>query len=283
MENNFDFDFSNVRIHENSTSEKVARDINARAFTYRNNIYLGKGESSNDYSLISHEIAHVTQQNKKPNLNTIQRRVTVLPNTAAVNDIMNQMQTMCPNMTLTNTGLDINGNMTQSTTQTAAWLDNAINSTSRTFTIQVDKVSNAPRNVTLHNGTNTTIPYPSSGPRTINGTNPRIYMPASSGSAIEFGAFNRSGNAEWAPNWRILGHELLGHGLQNQSYAGIKGNRPGHNITIDTENQVASDVGVGTQRGKFNDVNQGESFHNPTGNRSMIAYMLINGWHYQPP
>ncbi len=69
FEPRFGSDFSNVRIHENSQANNMARSINARAFTLGNNIVFRTGEysaeSSSGKRLFAHELTHVVQQNLK--------------------------------------------------------------------------------------------------------------------------------------------------------------------------------------------------------------------------
>jgi len=55
-------DLSRVRVHNDDAAQKAARDINARAFTHQNNIFLGRGESTSDIGLMAHEITHTAQQ-----------------------------------------------------------------------------------------------------------------------------------------------------------------------------------------------------------------------------
>ncbi len=59
-------DFSGVRIHTGSDADRMARSINARAFTYRNHIGFAAGEynttGSDGRHLVAHELAHVLQQ-----------------------------------------------------------------------------------------------------------------------------------------------------------------------------------------------------------------------------
>jgi hypothetical protein len=97
------------------------------------------------------------------------------------------------------------------------------------------------------------------------------------------GFFDDSGRAVWYDDWRILAHELCGHGRLNQSYSGGTGNRPGHNSTIDTENTIAFEHGPFAQRGHFSDPRQGEAFFNPIGNRTKIGFTQTNGVHFEAP
>ena len=55
-------DLSNVRVHDDSASHAAAGALNARAFTYREHIWLGSGESKTDLRLMAHETTHVLQQ-----------------------------------------------------------------------------------------------------------------------------------------------------------------------------------------------------------------------------
>jgi len=62
MESRFGVDFSGVTIHKDSAAQQNASELNARAFTYGNHIWLGRGESEQDKSLMAHELTHVVQQ-----------------------------------------------------------------------------------------------------------------------------------------------------------------------------------------------------------------------------
>lgn len=58
-------DLSHVRIHADRSAHDTARALRARAFTHANHIWLGKGESAEDLSLMAHESTHVLQQSSK--------------------------------------------------------------------------------------------------------------------------------------------------------------------------------------------------------------------------
>ena len=62
FEPRFGADFSQVRVHTDARAQRAARDINAKAFTHRNNIFLGTGQSSSDLGLMAHELTHTIQQ-----------------------------------------------------------------------------------------------------------------------------------------------------------------------------------------------------------------------------
>ncbi len=66
MEQAFGTDFSGVRIHANSESERLNRSLNARGFTTGQDIYFKRGEyqpeSQTGQKLLAHELTHVVQQ-----------------------------------------------------------------------------------------------------------------------------------------------------------------------------------------------------------------------------
>jgi Domain of unknown function (DUF4157)/Predicted lipoprotein of unknown function (DUF2380) len=66
MEQRFGHDFSRVRVHSDAAAGRSARDINANAYTVRQNIVFGAGQfaphESGGRKLLAHELAHVVQQ-----------------------------------------------------------------------------------------------------------------------------------------------------------------------------------------------------------------------------
>lgn len=62
MEPRFGRDFSKVRVHDASDDRRAARRIGARAFTHRDDVWIGPGESASDRKLMAHELTHVVQQ-----------------------------------------------------------------------------------------------------------------------------------------------------------------------------------------------------------------------------
>ncbi len=65
MEPRFGHDFSDVRIHDTPDDRRVASRIGARAFTHRNRIWMGPGETVENRRLLAHELTHVVQQTKR--------------------------------------------------------------------------------------------------------------------------------------------------------------------------------------------------------------------------
>lgn len=84
MERGFGVDFSKVRIHDNTTSAQMNRDLGAQAFTNGNDIYFNSGKfspsSKSGKHLLAHELTHVIQQNKGIH-NNIQRACENSPTT----------------------------------------------------------------------------------------------------------------------------------------------------------------------------------------------------------
>jgi Domain of unknown function (DUF4157) len=62
MENRFNSDFSSVRIHTGGYNDYTSALLGARAFTYKNHIFLGKDQNETDHNLLAHELVHTLQQ-----------------------------------------------------------------------------------------------------------------------------------------------------------------------------------------------------------------------------
>ena len=62
IESGIGTDLSHVRVHEDSSSHRANTAIKAKAFTHKNNIYLGSGQSQSDLHLMAHESTHIVQQ-----------------------------------------------------------------------------------------------------------------------------------------------------------------------------------------------------------------------------
>ena len=65
MEPRFGADFSQVRVHTGSESVQMNRDLNAQAFTHRQDVYFGAGKAPGKDMLTAHELTHVVQQTGK--------------------------------------------------------------------------------------------------------------------------------------------------------------------------------------------------------------------------
>ncbi len=82
LESGMGTDFGNVKVHEDETARQAARSLDARAFTHKNDIWLGQGESQNDVRLMAHEATHVVQQTGT--IQRLQRNDTPPPSPTAV-------------------------------------------------------------------------------------------------------------------------------------------------------------------------------------------------------
>lgn len=72
-------DFSQAKIHAGPEAEALSEQVNAKAFTSGNDIFLGAGQSVSDRQLISHELTHHAQQQKSSSPGLIQRTPALYP------------------------------------------------------------------------------------------------------------------------------------------------------------------------------------------------------------
>jgi hypothetical protein len=97
METGFGTDFSGVRVHTDSTSVQMNKDLGARAFTSGNDIYFNEGKyaptSHNGKKLLAHELTHTVQQAGSKPLNIHQKnevqRQTEIVQLLTDNDFLN--------------------------------------------------------------------------------------------------------------------------------------------------------------------------------------------------
>jgi hypothetical protein len=210
------------------------------------------------------------------------RRLVRVQTPAAAGEIASQLNTICPGVGFGNSGQLVTGQREEkSTNNSCDCVCDVVGDLTRTYNIMLGSAKASFQSVTLADRSTRLIPDTSLSPATVIGTDPFIETYDAAGSDIEFGFFQPSGGASWYSPWRILAHELCGHGRLGQSQSGMPGNRPGHDPTIDTENQIAAEHGE-PARGHWGDTRQGESF-NPIGNRTKIAFRLWDGWHYEAP
>jgi hypothetical protein len=281
----FGFDFSNVKIHTDSVAAKSAQSINALAYTSGSNIVFNNGQYSpntdSGKKLLGHELTHVVQQGSNIMKKSIQRVVSVNPagQTSYVAGLLNQI---CDNAVGVTAG-SITSNCDASTDVSCGCICDVASDPTRNYTINVQPQSVATSTETLWNGSSASVPMASNWPNTLLGNDPVIRIHEPSGQSLEIGAFSPSGRAFYYENWRILAHELCGHARLNQSQGGSRGSRPGHNSTIDVENDIAFEHGPYEMRGHYNDRRQGESLWNPVGNNAKVAFWQQNGLHFEAP
>ncbi len=79
MNNAFGTDFSDVKIHTDSSAIQMNKELNAQAFTHGSDIYFNEGKYNTNNTegnrLLAHELTHVVQQNKLDD-NIISRAVS---------------------------------------------------------------------------------------------------------------------------------------------------------------------------------------------------------------
>jgi hypothetical protein len=283
FEPRFGYDFSGVRIHTGSPAAESAHALNARAYTRGKDIVFGEGQFAADSSagqkLLAHELTHVVQQSAgRVQPRSVQRAVLVDPEDAR-SEMLDLFKFLCPSG-----GFSLAKNLIMSTCPNMSGpscecLCNVTRDQNRVYSINVQNADRNNRLEVMHDGVSKRIPDASISPQTLGGTNPQITMTRAS-SAMEFAGFSPGCTPVWLPNWRILGHELCGHGRLNQTYSGDRGDRKEHDATIETENKIAAEHG-GAARGKYDDPRQGEVGTNPVGDRSMLVFKLKDGWYYE--
>ncbi len=70
MEPRFGADFSQVRVHTGNESVQMNQDLNAQAFTHKQDVYFGAGKAPANDALTAHELTHVVQQTGNIQKNT---------------------------------------------------------------------------------------------------------------------------------------------------------------------------------------------------------------------
>jgi len=282
----FNCDFSDVKIHTDAVAAKSAQSINALAYTSGNNIVFNKGQynpgTDSGKNLLAHELTHVVQQNKVIQPKFIQRRLVVNP-AAQTSYVAGLLSFICGEGNVTHSDNQITTSCTQSTNTGCECVCDVTSDPARLYTIDVQPQSASPQSLPLWNGTTALVPLITPWPNTVGGTDPTVTIHNPAGRNTEMGFFDDSERPVYYDDWRILAHELCGHGRLNQSYGGGTGNRPGHDSTINTENTIAFEHGPYAMRGHFSNLKQGESFFNPIGNRSRIGFYQTNGLHYEAP
>jgi hypothetical protein len=280
MEGRFGHDFSAVRVHTGTTASRSAQTLGARAYTVGQHIVFGSGEfapgTKAGQHLLAHELTHTIQQGAGGR--RFQRLVEIQPDSAAATDILGQFNSLCANG---NFSVDQNNRMGADCRESSPVCDclcDVVTDPDTPYVIEVHNVANNPTSVTLHDGSTETIPMPSVGPNTDrSGGSPTVHMASTTGSSLVFGAFQPDGSPFLYGNPRILIHELCSHARLGHSYAGTKGDRPGHDVTIQTENAL----GGPPARGLFADPRQGESFHQLPASDAPKAFKQVDGWHFE--
>ncbi len=213
---------------------------------------------------------------------TIQRKVIVDP-PAQTGYIAGLLHKLCTGANVTAKGNEILSNCNMCISNSCDAVCDVTSDPKRTYKIQVLPQSSKTESKTLWNGSTAMVPIASPTPSTTSDANPTILMNTPGSITQKYGAFDSSGKPQLAEDWRILAHELFGHGRLKQTYTGGPGNRPGHDSTIDTENTIAGEHGSSVKRGHFADAKppgrQGESFFEGAG--SKLVFFQTDGIHYE--
>jgi Domain of unknown function (DUF4157) len=277
-------DLSSVRVHTDAAAAASADAVDALAYTVGSDVVFAAGTyapaAPAGRHLLAHELAHVAQS-ARGDENVLRRRVRGQSPSGAA-EITRQLSTICPDASLTSNDQLVTGECSRSTTAGCECVCDTVNDPTRTYEIAMLPAAASTTSERMHDGTIRTIPDSSVKPRTILRADPEIETLDGRGSAIEFGYFLASGRPSWYAPWRILAHELCGHARLGQTYTGGTGNRPGHDVTIDTENQIAAEHGE-PARGHFADPRQGEVLYNPVGARGRVVFRQVDGTHYEAP
>lgn len=123
MESGFGTDFSNVRIHNDSNSVQMNKELGSQAFASGNDIYFNQGKynpsSKDGQHLLAHELTHTVQQGASPR-NTVQK--------------VEGTETITPPITEPTTAVDITNGLSLSD-EWLAYID--ANSRQRKFMVNV--------------------------------------------------------------------------------------------------------------------------------------------------
>ncbi|MFN6495853.1 MAG: DUF4157 domain-containing protein [Nostoc sp. DedQUE01] len=102
MEPRFGADFSQVRVHTDSSAVQMNQDLRALAFTHRQDIYFGAGKTPAKDELTAHELTHVVQQtggvqgqvNKQPNHTISYPKIPTLEGQTPSSQVLNHLQSL---------------------------------------------------------------------------------------------------------------------------------------------------------------------------------------------
>ena len=104
MEPRFGADFSQVRVHTGSESVQMNRDLNAQAFTHRQDVYFGAGKAPAKDALTAHELTHVVQQTggvQAQNIDSALPQSPSVDTSSTTHGLNDGIKTILPNIGLT--------------------------------------------------------------------------------------------------------------------------------------------------------------------------------------
>ncbi|HLP92144.1 MAG TPA: DUF4157 domain-containing protein [Nostocaceae cyanobacterium] len=165
MEPRFGANFSQVRVHTDTTAVQMNRELGAQAFTHGSDIYYGEGKAPGNNELTAHELTHVVQQT-----GAVQCQSTSSPQTTPLtitSKTVNAAPDGSPN-TRTNIGVGEQVQFTGSSSGTWSFTGGTSvgSSNGATFLWQAPATGG---NVTITLTKPTTTPNPSTTPTTTSG------------------------------------------------------------------------------------------------------------------
>ena len=104
FESKMNYDFSNVRIHNDSNANQSAKNLNALAYTYGNDIVFAKDQyhpnTEEGKKLMAHELTHVMQQNNgvskkvqaRRELDTVKEKERYAKCLAAIDNVIKKLE-----------------------------------------------------------------------------------------------------------------------------------------------------------------------------------------------
>ena len=299
MEPRFGRNFGAVRTHTDGKAAASASAVQALAYTVGNDVVFAQQQYAPDTPggkrLLAHELAHVVQQQGPATAGTapapglsaadaptrLRRTVTVTP-AAEVADVVDYFNFMCP-QNFTSDGQRIVSNCTDPSGPSCECLCDVARNSSRSYLIRVFEATAGAEQKRLFDGSDAVVTTTSKTPGTLIGQDPIVDIPAA-GSEIEFGEFAADGSGIWPPVWRILAHEMCGHGrlrTDNTKDEAAVG-RSGQDATVAVENAIATEHGE-LARGFFVLPRFGASFFNVEGYRALVRFDLPDGAHFESP
>jgi peptidoglycan hydrolase-like protein with peptidoglycan-binding domain/LysM repeat protein len=92
MEPRFGADFSQVRVHTGSEAIQMNQDLNAHAFTHKQDVYFGAGKTPGKDALTAHELTHIVQQSGAAQTKQDFRQPNVQPKCLACEEDEHQLR-----------------------------------------------------------------------------------------------------------------------------------------------------------------------------------------------
>jgi hypothetical protein len=277
MEERFDSDFSDVRIHNDEMAQESSNNINALAYTHGNHIVFNKSQynpsSQSGKRLLAHELTHVAQQ--RDGMKMIQRSMQVIkpddkiPNPTGTGlvqtngeTVISYLNEICKDASpsISSGIVSIDPTFCTGTVKDAS--GNAVSKIQQSKTpagcacaCEMIQSPNAFKIVISDTATAGTRSDSLLLART-SGTGATITVPSPNGTVVE--TMSKSGKLEKAPSWLVFAHELCGHASfmnKGKSLDDFVGNasqgRGTHTATTNIENKIRKEHDIearGTHR-----------------------------------